>query len=411
MFGSCSIFCGGFMRRLSLSLVFIVLCFFVFFIAGDLSLALEPKIQRNGGATWREVQDKDDGNGILTDEAFSAHTLGTNEKKLAAFTGPKHTRFSYELDSLPAQDGQFWVVYDISPYTEHLSHLDEPQTPIVNWILFDSGKDFWSKEPFCILSASRERLYVYHNSNVQQYVSNVVDRFVDPTKKNYFFSIKVLAIKSPEWRVRFASLLSPTNVLLKGNGSDIQGWLVEREDITRIVSEIQRRSDYRQLSDEKDSVPNGETYGWGWALPKRTFSRDYRLDPKSSTGYVADITAVDEGVKIETTPLLSTTGETLELYFHYSSTVVEKMKTFSMRIPTPSAPKQQLNVERPEILSCDFSGKIAIPRSKAAIIDLGMVPLPQKTNDSSEGLANNVSNFIFSKTIFYDVLIIIDCLE
>lgn len=356
-----------------------------------------------GGATWSEPIDA-----VENDDAVSSSSTFSN-----SFTnnqvGPKNTRFSLELSHLPSQDGQFWIVYDIVPYTERFPNLDEPQNSIVDWILFDSGKDFWRKEPFCVLSATRERLYVYHNSSVQRYVSNIVDRFIDPTKQNEFFTVKIVAIQSPEWRLRVTQYLAPTSVLVKGNGVDVQGWLVENTDMEKVFSEISRRPDFTLINENQKTVPNGVTFGWTAAVPRKTFSRDYQLDSSFATGYAADISSVDEGYGIEVTPLLSTTGDALEVGIHYNSTVVGKMKTFSMYVPTPSSPRQQLEIQRPEIISCDIGCKISIPRTKSAIIDLGMAPLAlnKKNGNSNGGFVESFSNIVFSKSTYYNVLIVI----
>ena len=357
----------------------------------------------NQGAMWQETDSNSSG--------APSDSLANDGTDPQTFVGPTTTRYSLELSKLPDSDGQFWVVYDITPYTDRFPNVSSPQDSIVDWILFDSGEGFWRKEPFSILNVSRERLYVYHSSSVQRYVSNVVDRFIDPEKKNTNFSIKIIALLSPDWRSRTSHYLSPLNTTIIGNGADVQGWQADRSDIARIEAELAKRPECLLLNDGKHVVPNGETYGWAAAQPRKEFNRDYRIDSNSSSGYSADVSSVDEGFRIEATPLLSTTGETLELTFRYRSTVVEKARTFSMRVPTSTSPRQQLNVEKPSIVSCDFRGKISVPRSKGAIIDLGLVPLApptKKKNNEPNGALESISGFLSQKSVFYDVLLVIE---
>lgn len=368
----------------------------------------EPKTENrdiiSGGATWREPSSNDG------DSASSRNIVRSEAPNSSSdLIGPKTTRFSYELNQLPNQDGQFWIVYDLTPFTDRFSPTAEPQKSIVEWIRFDSGKDFWHKEPFGVLSASRERLYVYHNADIQRYVSNIVDRFVDPAKSVFSFSIRVVAVQSPEWRLRSSQYLTPASVTLEGNGADVQGWIVERDNIAKIIGDLEKRSDYMELSDSKNKVPNGRTFGWAAAAPRKSFARDYRADSEAASGYMADVSTVDEGFCVETTPLLSTTGDTLEVAFRYSATVVEKMRSFNMRVPTAVAPRQQLEVERPQIVSCDISGRIAFPRTKCVIVDLGMTPLAgvRRESEPKGGLTESVSEIVGSKSAFYDVLIIV----
>lgn len=367
------------------------------------------------GATWRDADelertpaDTGESNSAIREEMST-----TNESDSSAapgvFKGPTMTRYSLELTKLPDSDGQFWVVYDIEPYTERFPNLSSPQDSLVEWILFDSGDNFWRKEPFSVLTANRNRLYVYHTSNVQRYVANIVDRFIDPLKRNSGFSIKMVAIQSPDWRARASQYLGVLPTTVSGTGADVQSWLIEPSNMTKIASELERRADYVLLNAVKNVVPNGETFGWAAVAPQKEFNRDYQVDTTQPAGYSTDKASVDEGFKIETTPLLSTTGEVVEILFRYRATVVERSKTFSMKVPTPTQPRQQLNVEKPMIVSCDFRGKIAFPRSKSAIIDLGLIPiiLPNKGGESA-GFVESVSNLVSPKTIYYDVLLLIE---
>ena len=398
--------------KLSVLHTFTIVAFIMAIVGGLTKFAIGQESSWNGivntefvsdnkGATWQEadVENKDSASTSSVDDGSDPRT----------FVGPTTTRYSLELSKLPDDDGQFWVVYDIAPYTDRFPNVSSPQDSIVDWILFDSGEGFWRKEPFSILNASRDRLYVYHSSSVQRYVSNVVDRFIDPDKKNVNFSVKIVALPSPDWRSRVSQYLSPLNTTIIGNGADVQGWQAERSDVARIDADLVKRPEYLLLNEGKNVVPNGETYGWAAAQPRREFNRDYRIDSSVSSGYSTDVSSVDEGFRIETTPLLSTTGETLELTFRYRSTVVEKTKMFSMRVPTATSPRQQLNVEKPSIVSCDFRGKFSIPRSKGAIIDLGLVPLapPLKKNEPN-GVLESVSGLLSQKSVFYNVLLIVE---
>lgn len=366
--------------------------------------AHDPRQNVTGdGAMWNDSG--------LSGDRNSTSDFGNPSKDMSelAFTGPVTTRYSLELSKLPDSDGQFWVVYDIAPYTERFPNLVSPQDSIVDWILFDSGESFWRKEPFSVLNASRDRLYVYHSSSVQRYISNVVDRFVDPEKKSAQFSVKVVAIQSPDWRSRFSDLLSPLATTVVGVGADVQSWQTDHSGMAKVFAELEKRSDFILLNSGRDVVPNGETFGWAFASPRKEFNRDYRTDANSTTGYSVDVSSVDEGFRIEATPLLSTTGNTLELLVRYRSTVVEKTKTFSMRVPTSTSPRQQLNVEKPSIVSCDFSCKISSPRSKRVVVDLGLAPLtpPQKTAEQN-GVLESVSGLLSQKSVFYDVIILVE---
>ncbi len=342
-----------------------------------------------------------------TDDA-QANAAANEAPNPSNFTGPKTTNSKIDPGALPKDAGQFWVEYDLTPYTSRFPNVEEPQTAIVDWIAFDAGADFWQNEPFAAFSASSKSLRVYHNANVQQYLANVLDRFIDPKKQDASFSIKVVAVQSPDWRVRVASLLEPAPVKIVGAGVDAQGWLVENANVAKVVGEIEKRSDYILLNSVKNVVPNGEKFGWATQAPKRQYVKDVRVDASAVGGYVEEPGTVDEGFRIEATPLLSTNGEALEVLFRYNATVVEKTKTFSLRVPTSTAPRQQLEVERPAIVSCDVKGKIGTLRSKAAIVDLGLVPMTPPNKNERAGVVAAITKFVAPQSAFYDVIFIIE---
>ncbi len=379
--------------------------FFALFVSTG--WGMDPSREANTG-NWNAVSGELEASSVGSSEDASEKVQSTSSKDSQSFSGPSSTRYALGLTNLPAENGQFWVVYDISPYASRFPTLENPQNSIVDWILFDSGNDFWRKEPFSVLSSSKDRLYVYHTTQVQKYVSNIVDRFLDPDKGKSSFSIKILVVKSPEWRTKVTQSLQPITPTIIGTGADVQCWEGSNEDLNTILNDLARRSDFIFLNKSDNIVPNAGTFGWAAASPRKFFNRDYRVNPQSNTGYSADVSSVDEGFRIEATPLLSLTGETLEVIFRYRATAVERIKTFSLRVPTVTSPRQQLNVEKPSIVSCDIKGKVSIPRPEGAIIDLGLVPiiLPKK-EEEPQSVLESVSDFITTKAVFYDVLLFI----
>lgn len=361
------------------------------------------KNAENGSNVEKDVSAPSVGEASASGAAFGSEVAPESVN----FAGPRTTNYSLEFE-LPKGDGQFWAMYDVAAYSERFPNLSTPQNAIVDWIMFDAGDDFWRREPFSAFSASRDRLYVYHNESVQRYVANVVDRFLDPTRRNVSFSIRVVAVKAPDWRSRVASRLTPLRPIVVGDGADPQGWLVEKAELEKVYAEIKKRSDFILLNSARSVAPNAETLGVSSVAPKRELTRDVRLDSSAPAGYVTDVAAIDEGFRFEATPLLSATGETLETLVRYRATVVEKTSTFGMRVPTSTAPRQRLEVERPSIVSCDVRMKLAFPRTKGAILDLGAVPMILPKGAEASGIVESVSRFVAPQTAFYNVVVFIE---
>ncbi len=60
--------------------------------------------------------------------------------------------------SLPKDDGQYWVEYDLKPYTRNLTKVEQPQQAIIDWILRETGTDVWFSQPMGVLNADRDTL-------------------------------------------------------------------------------------------------------------------------------------------------------------------------------------------------------------------------------------------------------------
>jgi hypothetical protein len=65
------------------------------------------------------------------------------------------TNVSKTFSSLPNDAGQVWREYDILPYTSQVTNSDAPQQAIIEWILRQTGKEMWFRQPLGILSATR----------------------------------------------------------------------------------------------------------------------------------------------------------------------------------------------------------------------------------------------------------------
>lgn len=321
------------------------------------------------------------------------------------FTGPKITQFSKGAVDLPQESGQFWCVYDLSPYLTANSTVKNPEKTILNWILQDTGTDFWHSEPFGAFSFSGGKLYVYHNAKVQQYVSNVLDRFLDVKHKTEVFTIRLILLESPDWRTKAAEWIRPYPV----KSSNAQGWILSVENRDKLLEDLSRRIDYIDLNRGQNKIPNGETFGWLYAAPSRNFTADMQI-ADNSAGYVTNAQKIDEGYRIEVTPLLSTDGTQIEFAFRCQTTVVERMLSFNLKIPTIAAPRQQLPAELPQILHAERKEKVSFPKNNVFLLDLGMLPLSlgnaqQQNNGPLIGLARMVTS---RSSVYYQLLMMIE---
>ena len=144
--------------------------------------------------------------------------------------------------TLPNDQGQVWREYDISPYTARVTTTKRPEQAIVDWILRETGYEVWHSEPLGILSASPRTLRVYHTPQMQAVVADIVDRFVSSEAETRTFSLRIVTIDNPNWRVTAHRTLRPIPAQTPG----VSAWLLSKEDAAVLLGALQHRSDYRR---------------------------------------------------------------------------------------------------------------------------------------------------------------------
>jgi hypothetical protein len=277
--------------------------------------------------------------------------------------------------SLPNDAGQVWREYDITPYVVRVTSTNRPEQAIVDWVLRDTGYEAWHSEPFGFLSASPRTLRVYHTPQVQAAVADVVDRFVNTEAETHAFSVRVITIGHPDWRIKAKQMLRPVAVQTQG----IQAWLVEKEDAALLLAELRKRSDFREHSSPQLLVNNGQSTTVAATRPK-TYVRDITLHPNAWPAYEPEMGQFDEGFALELSPLLSLDGHTIDAVIKCHIDQLERLVPVMMDVPSQIAPHQRVKVEVPQITHCRLHERFRWPTGQMLLVGLGVVPMPVPTD-------------------------------
>jgi hypothetical protein len=273
--------------------------------------------------------------------------------------------------SLPNESGQLYREYDISPYTARITTTKRPEQAIVDWILRETGYEAWHSEPLAILSATARTLRVYHTAQVQSLVGEIVDRFNSSEAETQSFSIRVITVDSPDWRVRVQRLLNPTPIQTQG----AQAWLLEKEAAAVLLTELRRRSDYREHNSPQLLVQNGQPAVVS-AMRGRNYVRDVKLRADAWPGFEPDSAIVDEGFSLEFVPLLSLDGKTVDAAIRCDVDQVERLVPVTLNVPTTLAPRQSTRIEVPQMARLRFLERFRWPVDRVLMLGLGVVPVP-----------------------------------
>jgi len=210
-------------------------------------------------------------------------------------------------NTLPNDAGQEWRDYDITPYTTRVTSTNRPEQALLDWILRETGYEAWHGEPLSVLSINSRRLRVYHTPQMHALVQDVVDRFVNSEAESHVFGMRVVTLKSPDWRAKHHRLLHPIAVQTQG----IQAWLLAKEDAALMVADLRRRSDFQEHSTPHLMVNNGQSKQIS-ANQTRNYIRDVLIKADGWPGFEPQMAQFDEGFKLEFSPLLSIDGRVVD---------------------------------------------------------------------------------------------------
>ena len=182
---------------------------------------------------------------------------------------PTLTRVTQNLSSLPDSAGQVWREYDISPYTSNVQNVDKPEKAVVDWVLQETGTEMWFHQPLGILSADKNRVYVYHTPEIHRQIRPLIDRFVKTRGQVQTIDLKLVTIGNPNWRSQVYSLLQP----IKMSSPGVEAWMVSKENAAIMLRALQRRGDFKNHSSGRLTNPDGQKL----TLSKRTPFSLYRV--------------------------------------------------------------------------------------------------------------------------------------
>lgn len=344
-------------------------------IAAAILLVGSTASAQTQGHDWRTAGESSSASSVQPTRPATAEASASRASESPR---PRAVKVSMGKGALPNEDGQLWREYDISPYTLQVASTNRPEQALVDWILRETGYEAWHTEPVAVLNANRRSLYVYHTPEMQQVVSDIVDRFVSNDADSSNFALRVITIGNPNWRARAQQFLQPIQVQTAG----VQAWLLEREAAVNLVADLSRRTDFREHSSPQQMVANGQSAVVSTSR-SQFYVRDVRLTGNVWPGYQPETAVVDEGFSLEFSPLLSTDRQSIDAIVKCQIDQVEKMVPVMIDVPTAVAPRQRTKIEVPQLAQFQFHERFRWSPDKVLLIGMGMVPLPLPSESKS----------------------------
>ncbi|MEZ6072420.1 MAG: hypothetical protein R3C10_19700 [Pirellulales bacterium] len=274
---------------------------------------------------------------------------------------------------LTTDAGQTWREYDIRPYTARVSGEANPQQPIVDWILQETGDEIWHSGPMGFFHADERTLTVFHTDEVQRQVAGIVDRFVNSQTESHVFGMRVVTLRTPNWRSKAQGMLQPVPVQTPG----AQAWLMHKENMALLVSELRRRTDFREHTSSHLTAANGRPTIVS-TMHQRPYVRDILVRPGTYPGFEVASATVDEGLEIELTPLMSLDEQMIDAVIDCRVAQVEKVNGVTLEMPagTAGASRQKTQIEVPQMVQYQMKERFRWPSDQVLVLALGVVPAP-----------------------------------
>jgi hypothetical protein len=265
------------------------------------------------------------------------------------------------------------------PYTSQVTNSDAPQQAIIEWILRQTGKEMWFRQPLGILSATREKLIVYHTPEIHNEIHALVDRFVYTRGQKSNAVLNLVTVANPSWRESAYNLLQPIDVHSPG----VEAWLVSKEKASLLYNQLSQRSDFKNHSSGMVSLHNGQPLRVEKRAPVQ-FVRGLRWTPGQMPGYQPLLTQINEGYTLDLSFLDSLDGKSIEVSIACDVDQVERFTTVKVPVmnPTPGggpALNEKMNLQIPQLVSWRLQERIRWPSDQVLVISCGVVAEPHSS--------------------------------
>jgi hypothetical protein len=324
--------------------------------------------------------------------------------------GDRIAKISATMEKIPQDNGQIWREYDITPYTQGRKSPtgSPPEQVLIDWILRQTnGLVKWNAAPFGILTADSEKLYVYHTKETQMMVADIVDRFVCPQLYNEACTLRIVSTVRPDWLSKGHSQLKPIPI----NSQGVQGWFMEKTAAQNLLTELARRSDFKELIPPQPLIAHGVQHNVV-VKKQRQYLRDVQPNPSALNGYAEDRVTIEEGIGLSVTPLALLDGQSMAATIKLDVVQIERMFTTMLEVPTAANPRQRVQIESPQMSTFKLDEIVRFPKNKVLLLDLGTVPLPNTADGDSRNVLSDLSNGIakgINPARRGNVLVFIEC--
>ncbi len=347
--------------------------------------------------------------------------------------------------SFPAEHGQVWQEYDLSAYVARVSALTgvvqsgvsgngqgaasasvSAVRAITEWIIHETGPEIWCGEAISVLSATPQRLRVYHTPQVQQVVAEVVSRFTALETVQCGCRVRFFSVADPKWRTTLRQYLTAVSVQNTG----VMAWTLDRTNASSFDTLIQKQSGFRTYFGTASHTVSVSGVGSGNAgqgnstgassvaetialatgsqqrspnaastvmnAPIAVGGVTLQLQSLRNRGFIQDAYAVSgfpgyeqstgtlvDGFTARLTVLPGMDYQTMDVALDYEMAVLDKMSKVGVNFTSPAGQKQQVTIEVPQMFKQHGVERFRWSMGETLLLSLGLVPPIEPENHAS----------------------------
>ena len=150
----------------------------------------------------------------------------------------------------------------------------------------------------------------------------------------------------------------------------VQGWLLAKENARLLVSELSRRTDYREYNSPQQLVNNGQSIVISTMRP-RSYIRNAIVTQTAWPGYQPEMGTIEEGFSLEFSPLLALDLASADAVVKLRLNQVEKMLPVKLDLPTIVAPNQRVQVDVPQMTIVEHARAVPLADGQGAAAEHG----------------------------------------
>jgi hypothetical protein len=260
-----------------------------------------------------------------------------------------------------------WREYSLARYTNRLPDMAHPEAAVVDWILRQTGAETWHGEETAVLSATRGRLRVFHHSEIQEQVAQIVERFVNPVQSQATITVQIASTTDLNWRRGLVHLLKPAAFGNEGQ----QVWLLAPEDASLLRHRIQTDRAFAPVS-QQVTANNGQEAGIDSSRAV-SYVSGLELSGGTYSAYQPVIGRLQDGVRVSFVPLWTSDGSAVDVFVRLTTRVVQRLHHAQGASPLSSG-TQETFMQIPEVVAAHFEQTMRWPASQVLLISAGVQP-------------------------------------